>query len=134
MKNLTTAIYGKAAGTSFLSSITGLYKGQAPESVDYPYVVYKVVTDTPQKTFTEDYEDVILQFTLYSSASSTTEIEDIYTYLKAVYDDCDLTITGAKLVWMKRNYAIFNVEDHTTLSGTPKVWTYYVEYSILESL
>ena len=134
MLNLTKAIYAKATGTNFKAALTGLYKGRAPENVDYPYAVYKVVTDVPDKTFSEDYEDVTLQFSLFSSSNGTTEIENIYTQLKAVYDECELSITGATLVWMKRNYAAFQAEEHTTQSGMSRIWAYHVEYSILESL
>lgn len=135
MKNLTTAVFGKASGSTFLSYIASrLYKGRAPEGTDYPYAVYKVVTDTPEKTFTEDYENVIIQFSLFSSTSGSTEIENMYTYLKALYDECALTITGSTLVWMKRSNAVFQIEDHTTPQGTVQVWAYHVDYDIMTSL
>jgi hypothetical protein len=131
MKNLTTGIYSKAAGSALMTSIgSRLYKGRAPANATYPYVVYSVVTDMPDVTFTEDYEDVIIQFSLYSSASGTTEIENMYTYLKAVYDECELTITDETLICMKRDNAVFQAEDHTTPSGTAQVWAYYVDYSV----
>lgn len=111
-----------------------LYKGRAPEGAAYPFAVFFVVTNTPEKTFSEDYENVIVQFSLFSSASGTTEIEDMYTHLKALYDECSLTITDATLVWMQRDNAVFLAEDHTTPSGTTQVWVYHVDYSIMESL
>lgn len=135
MKNLTTAIYGKLSGSDFSSDISGrLYKGRAPQGTEYPYAVFFMVTNRPEKTFTEDYEDSVIQFSLFSSASGTTEIENMYTHLKALYDECSLSITGATLVWMKRDNAVFLAEDHTTPSGTARVWAYHVDYSILESL
>jgi len=135
MLNLTTAIYGKATGSTFLSYIgSRFYKGRAPANAQYPYVVYAVVTDVPDKTFTEDFEDVIIQFSLYSTASSTTEIENMLTYLKALYDECEFNITDATLVWMKRSNVVFQVEDHTTPSGTAQAWAYYVDYDIKEKL
>lgn len=135
MKNLTTAIYSKASGSSFMTALgSRLYKGRAPQGTTYPFAVFFVVSNTPQKTFSEDYENVIVQFSLFSSVSGTTEIENLYTYLKVLYDECSLTITGATLVWMKRNNAVFLVEDHTTPTGTAQVFAYHVDYSILESL
>jgi hypothetical protein len=135
MKNLTTAIYGKLSGSS-LSTLIGdrLFKGRAPENTEYPYVVFFVVSDVPDLTFTEDYEDILLQFSLFSSTSSTTEIEDMYAALKSLYDECALTITGATLVWMKRANSQFMVEDHETPSGTSQVYHYAVDYDILTSL
>ena len=135
MKNLTTAVFAKCAvGTSLYTAVGGrIYKGRAPETTVYPYVVFFVVTDVPGKTFTEDYEDVLFQFSLFSSTSGTTEVENMFTYLKALYDECSLTITGNTLVWMKRGNATLLAEEHTTASGTTEVWHYAVDYSILMS-
>ena len=131
MKNLTAALYLKKAGSDFSSDIGGrLYKGQARAGATYPYAVVMVVTNVPDKTFTEDYEDVTVQFSLFSSASGTTEVENMYTHLKALYDECSLTITGSTLIWMQRSNAAFIVEDHTTVSGTQRVWAWHVDYDI----
>lgn len=135
MINLTKAIYAKLSGSSLSTAIGGrLYKGRAPQGTSYPYVVYFMVTNTPDYTFSEDFENCTIQFSIFSSASGTTEIENIYTYLKALYDECSLSITGAKLVWMKRSNAVFQTEDHTTPQGTTQVWAYHVDYEILENL
>ena len=135
MKALTTAIYGKISGSALATDIGGrLYKGRAPEGAEYPYVVYMVVADVPDKTFTEDFEDVLIQFSLFSSASGSTEVEKMFTDLKALYDECSLTITGSRLIWMKRVNATLMIEDHTTPSGTIEVWHYAVDYDIKTSL
>jgi len=132
MKQLTTAIYGKISGSDFSTAIGGrLYKGRAPQPATYPYAVYFVVSDAPDKTYTESFENVVVQFSLFSTASGTTEIEDIYTYLKALYDECALSITGSTLIWMRRANAVFQTEDHTTLAGTAQVWAYHVDYDIM---
>ncbi|HUU40866.1 MAG TPA: hypothetical protein VMW42_07995 [Desulfatiglandales bacterium] len=135
MKNLTTAIFGKASPSTFLTYINGrLYKGRAPAGAEYPYAVYSLITDVPEKTFSEDYENVIIQFSLFSITSSTLEVETMLTYLKALYDECAFNITDATLIWMKRDNVVFQVEEHTTPTGTNQVWAYHVDYTILESL
>jgi len=135
LKNLTTAIYGQLAG-SVLSTAVGnrLYKGRAPDGADYPYIVYFVVTDMPDRTFTEDYENVIIQFSLFSTASGTTEVEDMFTHLKTLYDEKPFTITGSTLIWMRRANTSFLVEDHTTPTGTQQVFAYHCEFQVLTSL
>ena len=131
MKALTTAIYAKAAGSAFETAIGGrLYKGRAPEGATYPYAVYLLVSDVPDPTFTEQLEDVVIQFSLFSNASSSSEVEDIYTALKALYDDCTLTITGETLLYMTRQNATLTPEEHTTQAGTVEVWHYAVDYSL----
>ncbi|MCK4824253.1 hypothetical protein KA005_51350, partial [bacterium] len=62
MKNLTTAIWGQLSGSDFSSAIGGrLFKGQAPDGTEYPYAVYLVISDVPERTFSELYENVIIQ-------------------------------------------------------------------------
>jgi len=138
LKNLTTAIFAKMTTSSDLYTDIGgrLYKGRAEEGAEYPYVVFMVISDMPQKTFSEDYESVLIQFSLFSIASGSTEIEDMFTHLKALYDECSLSITGSTLVWMKRQNASLMVEDHTNLAlpgGLQRAWHYSVEYEVLTS-
>jgi len=132
MKALTTAIYAKAAGSAFETAIGGrFYKGRAPEGAAYPYAVYLLVSDVSDPTFTEQLEDVVIQFSLFSNASSSGEIEDIFKNLKALYDDCALTIVGSTHIWMMRQNATLSPEEHTTPAGTVEVWHYAIDYSIM---
>lgn len=131
MKNLTTAIYGKLTGSSLSTAVGGrVFKGVAPEGTGYPYVVYSLISDVPDYTFTETMEDVIIQFDIFSNTSSSTEAEDIFGYLKSLYDFCSMTITGGSLLYMRRSYAVLYNEDVTTPAGTETVWRYSVDYEI----
>lgn len=135
MKELTTAIWGKLSGSTLAGYISNrLFKGRAPDDADYPYAVYMVVTNTPERTFTEDFENTTIQFSLFSISSGTTEIENMYSALKGLYDEQPLTITGSTLVWMRRDNAVFSVEDHAVVGGTQRVWAYHVDFSVKESL
>ena len=133
MLNLTTAIYGKLSGSALASHIsTRLYKGRAPENATYPYIVFMVVSNVPEKTFSEDFETTVIQFSIFSSTSGSTEAENIYTDLKTLYDECAMTVTGSTwFYWMKRLNAILMVEDHTVKAGTIQVWHYAVDYEIM---
>ena len=136
MKNLTTAIYSQMAGSAFGTSINSrLYKGQAPDGTSYPYSCYFVVTNTPERTFTEDYRNVIVQFSLFSSESGSTEIENMAAALEALYDEQPMTVTGSTLIWMKLTSTTgANKEDHITPSGTQSVWVVHSDYEIMTSL
>ena len=135
MLNLTKAIYAKLAGSALASDIGGrLHKGRAPEGTEYPYVVYMVISDVPEKTFTEDFENVVIQFSLFSATqSSSNEVETMFADLKTLYDECSLTITGSTLLRMKRAIATLMVEDHTLPPphGTVEVWHNAVDYEVL---
>ena len=132
MLNLSKAIFGKLATSALSAHIANrMFKGRAPEGAEYPYIVYLIVSNSPMKVFQGSYEDTLIQFSLFSSASGSTEVEDIYTDLKTLYDEKAMTITSETLVWMVRENATLMVEDHTTKSGTVQVWHYAVDYRIM---
>ena len=131
VKELSQAIFGKLSGSALSAHIgTRLYKGRAPENAEYPYIVYMIVANRPDKTFNTNYEETLLQFSLFSAASGSTEVEDMYEDLIALYDECSMTITSQTLIWMRRENATLIVEDHTTPAGTVQVWHYAVDYLI----
>jgi len=132
MKKLSEGIYTLLSGSAFFSDVAGrVFKGQAPDGTDYPFCVYLFISDVPEYTFSEQYERVFLQFSIFSSASSSTEIEDALTHLKSLYDDCALSVTGYDTVWMRRTGGTLpNMEEHTTPAGTQSIWIAHVEYEV----
>lgn len=132
MKNLTTAIYSHATGSAFLTAIGGrFYKARVPQGTAWPYALFFVVSDVPMDTFKDNLEDVTVQFSIFSKASSSSEIEDLFASLKTLYDSAVLTITGNTMIVMDRGIAsITNVEEDTP-DGTGEYWQYDVDYSII---
>ena len=132
MKELSQAIFGKlTSSTALYAHIANrLFKGRAPEGAEYPYIVYLIVSNAPDKSFVSNYEDTLIQFSLFSSASGSTEVEDMYEDLIALYDECSMTITSQTMIWMRRENASLMIEDHTTKAGTVQVWHYAVDYRI----
>jgi len=132
MLNLSKAIYGKLPGSALASHIANrMFKGRAPEGAEYPYVVYLIVSNSPILTFNTNYEDTIIQFSLFSSASGSTEVEGMYTDLKTLYDEKAMSIDSETLIWMVRENATLMVEDHTVKNGTVQVWHYAVDYRVI---
>jgi hypothetical protein len=130
MKNLTTAIYLKFTGSALDTLINGnLFKSEAPENTDMPYVVYFVVSDIPEYPGGKTIEKFDIQFSIFSSASSSSEVEDILTTLRALYDDCVLTITGNTPIYFIRENFTAMRDEITTTAGTAGVWHYVQEYS-----
>ena len=106
MKALTTAIFAKCAvGTSLDTALGGrIYKHRAPDRTAYPYAVFLLVSDVPEMTYTEAFENVLIQFSLFSDASSSGEVEDLYTALKALYGAtyAELAAAWAELLHAER--------------------------------
>jgi hypothetical protein len=131
MKALSQAIFTKTTGSALDTALGGrIYKGMAPDGTVYPYAVYMLVSDVPDPTFTENLENVLIQWSLFSSASSSGEIEDLFANLKTLYDDCSMSITGETLLWCQRANSTLMIEEHTTPDGTVNVWHYAVDYDI----
>ena len=132
MKNLSTAIFSKFTGSAFATSIGGrLYKGRAPQNPTWPYAVYFIVSDVPQDTFTEGIEEVRVQFSIFSKASSSTEIEDAFASLWALFDDCVLSITSATHLSMTRGDATLTSGELDVADGSGEYWQYDVDYDVL---
>jgi hypothetical protein len=132
MKNLKNAIYAKFVAldgdgnrNSFYTSVSGqLYYERAKQKATLPYAVYKLITNVPDWTFTTFFEDARIQFDLYSSSNSDEEVEDMYTNLKALYDWCELVISGNTHLWMRRELA------RPSKDPTDDNWVYNVDYMI----
>lgn len=131
MKNLSTALFTKITGSAFSTSIGGrLYKGRAPQGVVWPYAAYFVVSDVPQDTFTDKLEEVLIQFSVFSAASGSTEIEDIVANLKSLFDNCSLAITGNTHITMNRQGSSLTSTPADTEAGTGEYWQADVEYEV----
>ena len=128
-----TAIYGKFSGSALSTAVGGrVYLDQAPEEgAEYPYVVFFIVSSVPEKTFTEDFEDTAIQFSLFSASKSAAEITAIYSALDALFDECALTITSDMLLRMHRTNLTTMVEDITVANATVGVRHWAVDYEVL---
>jgi len=132
VKNLSASLFTKFTGSTFSTSIGGrLYKARAPQSPTWPYAVYYLISDVPRDTFTERLEEAIIQFSIFSSASGSTEIEDIVTNLKALYDNCLLTITGNTHIEMNRQGSSLTSVPADTELGTGEYWQADLDYETI---
>jgi len=121
MKELFTGIYSKYNSNEALKAvITGFYFTEAPQDAVMPYVVYNLVSNVPDWTYTEDMENSLLQFSIFDDHSSSTTINDIYEKLTALFDWCVLTVEGYSHIYMKREFNI--------LTRGNDIWKYVIQY------
>jgi len=133
MKNLMTAIYTKFNATNDLNTAIGgrLYYKRAPDEKEFPYIVYDIVSDVPDWTFTDTYENVTIQFDIFAIAGvSSGQTEDIYTALKSLYDDCSLSVASNTFLYMWRQNLVTTIEELTTNIGTEIIEHWSVDYEI----
>lgn len=127
MKTLLQALYTLFnADTNFKTAVgSQFYPGSADqESASYPYAVYYLITDTSDWTFAEDIEVFTVQISVFDNSNSPGTILDIYEYLKALFDDATLTISGYDLIRMHRENMQLIRDDQF---GT---WHLVVDYEI----
>jgi hypothetical protein len=136
MKNFYTALMTKFTATSggshndFYQSVNGrLFNTVAPDGAELPYCVFTHVSSVPDNTFSEDIDDVLIQFSIFSASGDETEALNAMENLKALYDDCTLSISSATLVQFTRGPEGLEIEDDDTPSGTQKYWHYHVDYN-----
>jgi len=125
MKTLFQAIYARYKATALGSSaLTDLYQTTAPSKAVFPYGTFDLITDTPDWTFTEDEEDCLVQFSLFSDIKSdSTQVCALFELLKTAFDKFDLVVSGYEIISCERQPAnLIKVEG---------VWQYTVTYRII---
>lgn len=131
MNNIFTGIMTKISGSSLSSYVGGrIYLDVAPDGAQFPYVVFFVVASTPEDTFKNDIDDTLVQFSLFSASPSATEITTMYGYLKAIFDDAALSISGDTLIWCVRENTTTMVDDVVINDATVRLKHWAVDYSI----
>ena len=129
MDKYLTAIMGRTTGSAFSTAVGGrIYLDEAPDRATFPYCVFFIVSAVPNGTFTEDIDDVMIQFSLFSTSKGATEITGLYNKLTALFDDCSLTVTDALSLSFSRENLLTSVEDMTTTTGTVGVKHWSVDY------
>ena len=132
MNNLLQAINSKLSGSDLFNDVGGrVFLDQALPGTDYPYIIFFIVSNVPDKTFTENFEDSIIQFSIFSNSQSAKEITTIYDDLIALFDECTLPIETDALLRMHRVNTVTNIEDISTQQGAVGVRHWAVDFSIL---
>jgi len=134
MKVLFTGIYNLFNATphnSFYNALSGgLYLYEAPQNTDYPYAVFFLVSGEHDRYFSgPDFEEPVIQFSLFSDSESASEVTDLFTYLTALYDDCSLTVTGyTSIIFERTIYRLFREPLAGDQDAKGGIWHYAVEY------
>jgi len=131
MNALYAAVYNRFAtttGSGFYNDVSGrMYHNIAPQQATFPYCVYFSVSDLDDLDFSDEQEDILLQFNVYSQNNSALEAGNLLESLKTMYDDCSLTVTGWRHLGFQRN----TVYPNNDTAQVPPIQGYSVEYDVL---
>lgn len=108
MKKIMKAIKGYYDNDVMHSTLSALYFMEALPTATYPYMIYSFPNIKDDWTFTEEFFEMLVQFTIYSDNSSAEEISDLVSLVK-----------GARDSGQGFDFAEFNVEDHLMLAFEP---------------
>ena len=128
MKVLFQAIYTLFSTENDFNTAMGgrLYLYHADqENATFPYCVYSKPVGVSNYTFVEDQEEILVQFSIFSNKNSANEIETAFEYLKSLFDDCTLTVSGWNFIFMHR------AADRLIRDNGNNVWQHDVDYNIL---
>ena len=132
MKALKAALYGKMAGSAFATAIGSRLYDRVPQNPTTPYVHYFFPSVVPDRTFTEDMLDILVQFSIFSASPEQTEILDICAALIALFNKAVLSAAGSKQIIMELASGEGEVTDYPmdTLAGTDAYLQCDVEFNI----
>ncbi len=121
---ITTLFTGTPAHAYYVAIGGRQYLKKAPQGATFPYVVYDYISGMPEPTFTENEEEIWLQFGIYSQTNSAVEAGTILAALYTRYDYCTVTVAGYNFISMVRNQTLENDD----LSVDPTVYGYIAQY------
>ena len=108
-----------------------LYNTYAPDGTTFPYAVFQHISSRPEDTFTEKIDDVLIQFTIFSTSPSSSEVHTAMQNLKTLFDDCTFSVIDSTIVEFRRGGEGLTSEEFETVDGLQRGWSYYVEYSVV---
>lgn len=127
MKELTAAIYSHfITGSNDLKTALSsqLYPHEAAESATFPYGVYYFVTSDNDLFFSDEHELPIIQFTLFSEADGSDEVQTAAGYLEALFDNAALSVSGWSTIKFQRsNKQLLRDKER-------KTWAYHIDYMV----
>jgi hypothetical protein len=123
------------AGCQFNTDIGGrLFYSVAPTGTtltDGPYAVFFVVSNVDSDTFTENMNEIYIQFSLYSGLSSPAEIMDMETHLTEMLKDKVFSVTGATVVTTHRLQSNGPTWTEASMeTGKPGLWSTDCDFCI----
>lgn len=130
MKEIAQGIYGKFTETTgglhnalYLGLDGRLYHTQADQTTVFPFAVFTFISQGTEYTFTDEFENLVVQFSLFSLQKSSLEIEILRAKLTALYDWSSLTVSGYTHLYMRRINSRLMKDDRPA-------WHYSIDYRI----
>jgi len=122
MQALIDAIKLKFQDSALYNAVGGRVYFDMADTNEYPRVVYHIITSTPDDTFTENYDNTLIQFDLFAAKSAdTTEITTMYQNLITLFSttrpdgstarSCQITLSTGEIIPIRHSNLVTLSED-----------------------
>ena len=125
---LIIAIGTQASDATLLAVTSDVYYGHVPGKKTMPWITYHVISETPVRVFgaSGDWQEAIVQFSLFDDGQDTETINQMYSDLNVVFDRQELTYDTLTHISCAREGSI----GPTWLGPEDDVWMTTVDYRI----
>ena len=102
-----------------------LYPHEAEQTATFPYGIYYIITENTDYNFTDEEENITVQFTYFSDDHGPAEILTLEGYSKALFDNAVMSVTGYRLLQFKRS------DTRLLKDAEMDTWSLIVEYDVM---
>ncbi len=101
-----------------------LYFTQARQKAKFPYIVWSVVDAPRSRKFTEQHNEILIRFNVYSNKSvgAANECLTILELIESTYNEQDLSVTGFEancaLLLLSQNIVRDTIKEPNSWIGT----------------
>ena len=124
MKELLKSIYDKYLTVNdFRTAVSQFYLNNAPQGISKPYSVFQLITNIADYNFTSTFDEAEIQVDIIDDNTSSDILDYAYKCM-ALFDDCQLTVSGYQFMKMER--------DWNQLSEDPEeeIQRYTIQYTV----
>ncbi len=97
-----------------------------PQGVPYPFITFQEIVDSQSETFSESFETLLYQFSIFSNSKSSLEVESIYDKLILLLNKPTLSISNYFFLDMKREPGARLIRVNDKVSYWQRVVTYRI--------
>lgn len=133
MQQLFKAILTHLADEDISSSVNGIFNGEVPEKMKYPYITFETIGSPNFFTYDSKNKEYLLKFVIYSDTKSTVEINTLYAELITALDNQQFDVEDHGFIECAEDNTIgplqfdgirqYDVLFAITLSSVPNVFS-----------
>jgi hypothetical protein len=124
MRALSIAVEDLFEGSALSTAVAGrMYSYEAPENTPFPYIIHMAPVNETTYTMDTKHNEVDYVFNIVAELGEADEAAEILDLLTALYDDCDLSVSGYTFKLMEQRRIQQSHEPG-------EEWVFVVQYKV----